>query len=411
MSTIHTAQSGNWSDTTTWTGGVVPSSTDDVILDHSVTLDVDVTMEDGGSITFAGNPISFVIAASLTLNSGSVMIDTRGSVDIHGWLYLYGGEYQNYYTLIEAGSGAAIVLAYNSLFVNPHRISTTVSVLDHIRSMLDDSGAGIANAYCQVKYTVYETPANASQLAPREAMAFSGHQAVVDIEIRDEDGWLVDPDFIPDCALSRNGVLDTDAVVTVRKLSTGRYSFTWSTPNAYDVYYTAISYQVTGTETKCYTVPVTVTINPDIDVLSDRMDAIITGLASGIVTILSPVSPAGDTVTIIRGDDYTTAAAQPIDFGDPGTWPDLSGSTLTMTVKNSTGTVILSKSGTLTTAIDPDTEETYQVARFQPTHTDTNSLAPGSHRFDVQATLGDGTIRTIVAPGTFAVIEDITRPA
>lgn len=39
MALITTAQAGNWSNTATWTGGVLPAATDDIQIDHALTVD------------------------------------------------------------------------------------------------------------------------------------------------------------------------------------------------------------------------------------------------------------------------------------------------------------------------------------------------------------------------------------
>ncbi|HVX84410.1 MAG TPA: hypothetical protein VH253_06305 [Phycisphaerae bacterium] len=44
MSTIASATAGNWSDTATWTGSVVPGPNDTATINHAVTLDANATV-------------------------------------------------------------------------------------------------------------------------------------------------------------------------------------------------------------------------------------------------------------------------------------------------------------------------------------------------------------------------------
>ena len=69
-----TASGGNWSDTLTWSGGVVPISTDNAIIlaGSSVTVTAAATVN---SITFSNNSAG---TASLTVNSGIILTVTAG---------------------------------------------------------------------------------------------------------------------------------------------------------------------------------------------------------------------------------------------------------------------------------------------------------------------------------------------
>lgn len=56
MTTIATAQAGPWSDTATWTGGTIPSATDDAEIGHHVTIAADfyadtITIKAGGGLS------------------------------------------------------------------------------------------------------------------------------------------------------------------------------------------------------------------------------------------------------------------------------------------------------------------------------------------------------------------------
>ena len=56
MSTITTAQAGAWSDTSTWTGGALPTAEDDAEINHAVTISADfyaknILIKAGGSLS------------------------------------------------------------------------------------------------------------------------------------------------------------------------------------------------------------------------------------------------------------------------------------------------------------------------------------------------------------------------
>jgi len=75
-STITSAQSGDWADTTTWAGGVVPAATDSVIIANGHT----VTISTFRSITNVTLGQSFGGGATLTLSGGYFRV--KGTVDV-----------------------------------------------------------------------------------------------------------------------------------------------------------------------------------------------------------------------------------------------------------------------------------------------------------------------------------------
>ena len=144
-----------------------------------------------------------------------------------------------------------------------------------------------------------------------------------------------------------------------------------------------------------------------LDLITAARAAKVDLITPGRLTILSPISLTGKKLELIRGDDYTTAAGQALTWTDPGTWPDLTGAAVTLTIRDlETDAVVLSKVGV---AVPTGT----QTATFQPTHEDTGDLVPGDETcgFDVEAVLSDGTTRVTLVRGLCSVLQDYTREA
>jgi hypothetical protein len=142
-----------------------------------------------------------------------------------------------------------------------------------------------------------------------------------------------------------------------------------------------------------------------IDALIDAIKAKTDTLGVASVTATSPVSTAGTLATIVRGDDYLAADGLALEWSSSA-WPDLSGASIAMTLRDveedavavtAAGSVTVAGAGTQTVSVD------LQAA-------DTEDLLPGIHsyKFDVQATLAGGSVVTLVR-GHVTVYEDQTR--
>ncbi len=102
--TITSAQTGNWSATTTWVGGAVPAATDDVVIaaGHTVTLNASETAV---NVTLNGK-LSWTAANTLTVN-GNVTVNQGGTINntTAGGIIL-AGTYSNF--TVNTGGSAAV---------------------------------------------------------------------------------------------------------------------------------------------------------------------------------------------------------------------------------------------------------------------------------------------------------------
>lgn len=126
-------------------------------------------------------------------------------------------------------------------------------------------------------------------------------------------------------------------------------------------------------------------------------------IGAASVTVTSPVAE-DENITLTRGDDYSNSDGAALAFSVDGA-PDLTGSTVTMVMRDGAGNLGMAKAGTLVS-----TGGATQTFRFEPTAAETGVLQSGSpaYVFDVQATLSSGRKRTLVR-GEVTVLADYMR--
>lgn len=112
------------------------------------------------------------------------------------------------------------------------------------------------------------------------------------------------------------------------------------------------------------------------------------------VTIVSPVSSDGMAITVLRGDDYLLTDNRALTFTG-STWPSITGASIALKV-NFAGT-ILSYTGTVTAA---------DSCYVELTDTQTGAMATGTFDYDLEATLSNGSVVTLVQ-GQALILPDI----
>jgi hypothetical protein len=134
---------------------------------------------------------------------------------------------------------------------------------------------------------------------------------------------------------------------------------------------------------------------------------------SATVVFVGPVSADAGTLTLVRADSYTESLSRAIQF-DSTTWPDLTGATITMTIRRRIEAFGSGSDSVLVTVTDKSASRVVgvgaQTVVFELSATNTLPLLPGTStgKFDVQSVLTDNTVITI-ASGLVTVVEDQTR--
>ncbi len=112
------------------------------------------------------------------------------------------------------------------------------------------------------------------------------------------------------------------------------------------------------------------------------------------VTVTSPVATDGTSITVIRGDDYLNTDGRALTFSG-ATWPTLTGGAVALIMDiNGTAT---SYAGVITAATS---------CYIELTDTQTGALMPGAYNYDLQATLSNASVVTLVQ-GLLLVTEDV----
>lgn len=124
-------------------------------------------------------------------------------------------------------------------------------------------------------------------------------------------------------------------------------------------------------------------------------------LASGEVVFVSPLDALTNKLTLIRGDDYKVAEGRALTWSSASwvTYNLLTATSLKFRAKKKTGTTVFQKAGTVVSSTEVRVELTSaETATFDIRH--------GSMYYDVEATLANGDIITLVI-GSLVTVADV----
>jgi len=248
--TITSAVDGNWSSTTTWSPAQVPTSADNAIINHSITVDTNavsttIRINSGGILTMSGsNTLTLNVAGSGiamdvrlggTFNAGAGAINVTGKLDgLENSGTFVGGTGAINVTSLEINHSAAL------LTVGSGGIATT-HILGEFYPM---TGRVILNGNLTVNYDI----------VPGEA-TFSGAGKII---LTDADHTITGPvnvhnletaAFTAPRTITINGAVTATGTTKLNGVSGSLIAFTGaSTPTftAFNSYYCSAAGGVTG---------------------------------------------------------------------------------------------------------------------------------------------------------------------
>jgi hypothetical protein len=193
----------------------------------------------------------------------------------------------------------------------------------------------------------------------------------------------------PTVTVSKNGGAFGAAAGAVTEIGNGWYALTGNAGDRNTLGELLIHATATGADPVDMKLDVVTTDPYDVNLGLPALDT----LGAADVTVVNPVAASG-AVTVVRGDDYATAEARRLSWTG-ATWPDITGATIALGIRATTG---------WTTSIAGVVVSSTQAA-VALTAAQTALFPLGGHLFDVQATLPNGHVVTLVR-GSFAVLED-----
>lgn len=130
----------------------------------------------------------------------------------------------------------------------------------------------------------------------------------------------------------------------------------------------------------------------------DAINLLSARISSSVIETVSPLASDGTSLTLIQGDDYLEIDSRNITFtGDmEDQWPDLTGATLVFGINNTNilkEVSVVTPVGTQQLSLELTKEET--------------SIPQGSYKYDVQATLSNGSVVTLFR-GSLEIIKSYT---